>query len=113
MSIAAIVSLALGLFQDLKPNRDTTEAPVDWVEGVAIMVAIAIVVSTAHIWYIYVYLNVAFKVIVGSLNDWQKERQFQVLNEKKEERGVKVIRDGVEKVVDVKVSCSCSIFILS
>lgn len=52
-------------------------------------------------------------MIVGSLNDWQKERQFQVLNEKKEERGVKVIRDGVEKVVDVKVSCSCSIFILS
>jgi Ca2+-transporting ATPase len=84
LSIAAIVSLALGLFQDLKPNRDTTEAPVDWVEGVAIMVAIGIV------------------VIVGSLNDWQKERQFQTLNEKKEERGVKVIRDGVEKVVDVK-----------
>ncbi|EDR08465.1 Ca-transporting ATPase [Laccaria bicolor S238N-H82] len=84
LSIAAVVSLALGLFQDLKPNRDTTEAPVDWVEGVAIMVAIAIV------------------VIVGSLNDWQKERQFQTLNEKKEERGVKVIRDGVEKVVDVK-----------
>lgn len=41
--------------------------------------------------------------MVGSVNDWQKERQFQVLNEKKEERGVKVIRDGVEKIVDVKV----------
>jgi len=40
---------------------------------------------------------------VGSLNDWQKERQFRVLNEKKEERGVKVIRDGQEKVIDVKV----------
>lgn len=109
MSIAAIVSLALGLFQDLKPNRDTTEAPVDWVEGVAIMVAIGIVVSTSlsHI-LVYFFNNIAFKVIVGSLNDWQKERQFQTLNEKKEERGVKVIRDGVEKVVDVKVSCSRS-----
>jgi hypothetical protein len=42
-------------------------------------------------------------VVVGSLNDWQKERQFQVLNEKKEERGVKVIRDGVEHVIDIKV----------
>lgn len=51
-------------------------------------------------------------MIVGSLNDWQKERQFQTLNEKKEERGVKVIRDGVEKVVDVKVLCSRSILIL-
>ena len=40
--------------------------------------------------------------MVGSLNDWQKERQFQTLNEKKEERGVKVIRDGVEMVVDIK-----------
>ena len=42
------------------------------------------------------------QVMVGSLNDWQKERQFQTLNEKKEERGVKVIRDGVEMVVDIK-----------
>lgn len=40
--------------------------------------------------------------MVGSLNDWQKERQFQTLNEKKEERGVKVVRDGVEMVVDIK-----------
>jgi len=36
------------------------------------------------------------------LNDWQKERQFKVLNEKKEERGVKVIRNGVEHLIDVK-----------
>lgn len=56
----------------------------DWVEGVAIMVAILIV------------------VLVGSLNDWQKERQFKVLNEKKDERGVKVIRGGVERVIDIK-----------
>lgn len=43
------------------------------------------------------------KVVVGSVNDWQKERQFKALNERKEERGVKVIRDGVEKVIDIKV----------
>ncbi|KAJ3515894.1 hypothetical protein NLJ89_g1472 [Agrocybe chaxingu] len=67
LSIAAVISLAL-----------------DWVEGVAIIIAISIV------------------VIVGSLNDWQKERQFKALNERKEERGVKVIRDGVEKVIDIK-----------
>lgn len=42
------------------------------------------------------------QVMVGSLNDWQKERQFQKLNEKKEERGVKVIRGGKERVIDVK-----------
>ncbi|KAF8896568.1 calcium-transporting ATPase [Infundibulicybe gibba] len=81
LSIAAVISLALGLFQDFGTPRTNDEPPVDWVEGVAIMVAIAIV------------------VIVGSLNDWQKERQFQTLNDKKEERGVKVIREGVEREV--------------
>ena len=39
--------------------------------------------------------------MVGSVNDWQKERQFQVLDDKKEERGVKVIRNGIETVVDI------------
>ena len=40
--------------------------------------------------------------MVGSLNDRQKEKQFRILNDKKEERGVKVIRCGVERVIDVK-----------
>ncbi|TRM65028.1 hypothetical protein BD626DRAFT_547303 [Schizophyllum amplum] len=84
LSIAAAISLALGLFQDFGPSHNPEDPQVDWVEGVAIMVAIIIV------------------VMVGSVNDWQKERQFKTLNEKKEERGVKVIRDGVEKVVDIK-----------
>ncbi|KXN81316.1 Calcium-transporting ATPase 2 [Leucoagaricus sp. SymC.cos] len=84
LSIAAAISLALGLFQDFGPSRDPDEPPVDWVEGVAIIAAITIV------------------VLVGSLNDWQKERQFKKLNEKKEERGVKVIRDGQERVIDIK-----------
>ena len=48
LSIAAVVSLALGLFQDFGTHRDTSTPPVDWVEGVAIMVAIAIVVSCFH-----------------------------------------------------------------
>ncbi|KAG1747134.1 Ca-transporting ATPase [Suillus paluster] len=84
LSIAAVVSLALGLFQDFGTTLPAGEPPVDWVEGVAIMIAVLIV------------------VVVGSLNDWQKERQFKVLNEKKEERGVKVIRNGVERLIDVK-----------
>jgi len=83
LSIAAVVSLALGFFQDFGPSRTPGQPPVDWVEGVAIIVAIFIVVA------------------VGSLNDWQKERQFKVLNEKKEDRLVKVIRDGGERQIDV------------
>jgi len=84
LSIAAVISLALGFAQDFGTPREPGDPPVDWVEGVAIMVAILIV------------------VMVGSVNDWQKERQFKALNEKKDERGVKVIRGGVEKVIDIK-----------
>jgi len=93
LSIAAVVSLALGLFQDFGTPPQTVQCgtercnlpQVDWVEGVAIMVAVIIV------------------VVVGSLNDWQKERQFRALNEKKEDRGVKVIRHGDEMVINIKV----------
>jgi Ca2+-transporting ATPase len=56
---------------------------VDWVEGFAIIAAILIV------------------VIVGSLNDWQKEKQFKTLNAKKEDRLVTVIRSGREQRIDV------------
>ncbi|CAK5269233.1 unnamed protein product [Mycena citricolor] len=84
LSIAAVVSLALGLFQDFGTTRPAGQPPVDWVEGVAIMVAIVIV------------------VVVGSVNDWQKERQFKALNDKKEQRGVKVIRGGEEMLIDIK-----------
>jgi Ca2+-transporting ATPase len=45
LSIAAVVSLALGLFQDFGITRLADDPPVDWVEGVAIMVAILIVAS--------------------------------------------------------------------
>ncbi|CAE6429378.1 unnamed protein product [Rhizoctonia solani] len=92
LSIAAVVSLALGLYSDFgtppelvvcTSGEGLCEAPrVDWVEGVAIMIAILIV------------------VVVGSLNDWQKERQFRKLNDKKEDRGVKVIRDGKEQIIN-------------
>ena len=39
--------------------------------------------------------------MVDSLNDWQKERQFRIVNDK-EECGVKVIRLGVKHVIDIK-----------
>ena len=93
LSIAAVVSLALGLYQDLGTPPDISyspqcpegcpEARVDWVEGVAICVAIIIV------------------VLVGSVNDWQKEKQFQALNDKREDRSVKVLRGGNEMIIGV------------
>jgi len=83
LMVAAVVSLSLGLFQDFGTPRPDGEPPVDWVEGVTILVAIVIV------------------VLVGSLNDWQKEKQFKVLNEKREECVIKVIRDGEEQMTDI------------
>jgi len=38
---------------------------------------------------------------VGTLNDWQKERQFVKLNKKKDDRNVKVIRSGKSLEISV------------
>jgi Ca2+-transporting ATPase len=81
LSIAAVVSLALGLYQTFGSTEPG--AKVEWVEGVAIIVAIFIV------------------VMVGAVNDWQKERQFMKLNKKKDDRLVKVIRSGRTMKVSV------------
>jgi Ca2+-transporting ATPase len=76
LTIAAAVSLAVGLYEDIaQPEYDAqgNKIPgVKWVEGVAIIVAVVIV------------------VLVGSVNDFQKEKQFRKLNAKKEDRTVKV-----------------------
>ncbi|OTB03628.1 hypothetical protein M426DRAFT_173820 [Hypoxylon sp. CI-4A] len=83
LSVAAVVSLAIGLYQTFGIPSEDGQPSVEWVEGVAIIVAIVIV------------------VLVGSLNDWQKERQFAKLNKKKQDRVVRVIRSG--KTVEISV----------
>ncbi|PLN83841.1 putative P-type calcium ATPase [Aspergillus taichungensis] len=82
LTIAAIISLALGIYQSVTAKDG--EARVQWVEGVAIIVAIVIV------------------VIVGAANDWQKERQFVKLNKKKEDRTVKVVRSGKTSEISIQ-----------
>ncbi|KAI9800349.1 MAG: hypothetical protein M1825_004119 [Sarcosagium campestre] len=83
LTIAAVISLAVGLYQSLGQPHAPGVPALEWVEGVAIMVAIVIV------------------VVVGAINDWQKERQFVKLNKKKEDRTVKVIRSGVSQELSV------------
>lgn len=46
---------------------------------------------------------------IGSLKDWQKERQLKSLSDKRVV-SVKVIRDGEERVVDIQV---CSVIFCS
>ena len=83
------------------PGREPGRPPVDWIEGVAIIVAIFVVVCVFRLPHNVHTLTPVSKVMVGSLNDWQKERQFRILNDK-EERGVKVVRFGIEHAIDVK-----------
>ena len=77
LTVAAVIALALGIYQAIQSNG------VEWIEGVAIIVAIAVV------------------VIVGAANDWQKERQFAKLNAKKESRDVKVVRSGKTQEINI------------
>ena len=82
LTAAAIISLALGLYQTFG-TPSNGQPKVQWVEGVAIVAAILIV------------------VVVGAMNDYQKERQFIKLNKKKEDRVVKVIRSGKTQELSV------------
>lgn len=83
LTIAAVISLSLGLYQTFGITHEHGEPKVEWVEGVAIIVAIVIV------------------VVVGAANDWQKERQFVKLNRKKDDRFIKVIRSGKTREISV------------
>ncbi|KAL4802596.1 hypothetical protein BDV18DRAFT_62725 [Aspergillus unguis] len=71
LTIAAVVSLALGIYE-----AASGQSRVDWIEGVAVCVAIAIVVA------------------VTAGNDWQKQRSFARLNKRKLDREVRVTRSG-------------------
>lgn len=84
LTIAAIVSLALGVYEAVGAKRGPNEPqPLDWVEGLAIEVAVVIV------------------VLVTGLNDYRREKQFVALNAKKEDRQVKAIRSGKSVLISV------------
>ncbi|KAJ5174532.1 Calcium-transporting ATPase 2 [Penicillium canariense] len=78
LTIAAIVSLSLGIYETVDGGTG-----VDWVEGVAICVAILIV------------------TVVTAANDWQKEKQFAKLNKRNNDREVKVIRSGKSMMISI------------
>lgn len=59
LTIAAVISLSLGIYESVDGGTG-----VEWVEGVAICVAILIV------------------TVVTAANDWQKEKQFAKLNKR-------------------------------
>lgn len=88
LSGAACLSFLLGLYQVFyQPPQYDPEGneirKVDWIEGVAIMIAVVVV------------------VLVGAINDYQKELQFMKLNRKKEDHDVVVVRNGHKVLVSI------------
>ncbi|KAJ5178255.1 ATPase P-type K/Mg/Cd/Cu/Zn/Na/Ca/Na/H-transporter [Penicillium coprophilum] len=73
---AAIISLALGLYQTFGTKHTPNNPPVEWVEGVAILVAIVVI------------------TLAGAANDYQKEYKFRKLNKKQQDRNVWVLRSA-------------------
>ncbi|CAH8553228.1 unnamed protein product [Heterobilharzia americana] len=81
LMVAAAVSLLLALYTKYfggeDHTSDETEGEVSWIEGVAILCAVVVV------------------VLVTATNDWQKERQFRGLQDKIEsDHKMSVVRDG-------------------
>jgi len=68
LTVAAFISLFIGIFVEQKP--------LGWLEGVAILSAVVVVVT------------------VASVNDYQKEKQFRDLNAKKEDVQITVMRSS-------------------
>ena len=86
LTAAAAVSLIIGFYQTFGNIHTLDEPRKGWaegVEGVAILTAIIII------------------VLVASVNDWQKERQFAKLNKKKLDRTVKVIRSAKSQEIPI------------
>lgn len=73
--VAAVVSLAIGMYED--PAKG-------WIEGAAILFAVFIV------------------AIVTATNNYNKELQFRKLNAVKDDVTVSVVRDGKPSSVNVK-----------
>ena len=80
LQVAAVVSLALSFYKPPKKEDDDSveeENHADWIEGVAILLAVVIV------------------VLVTAFNDWSKERQFRGLQDRIEgEQTFSVIRSS-------------------
>eukprot|EP00002_Diphylleia_rotans_P002961 TRINITY_DN1196_c0_g1_i1.p1 TRINITY_DN1196_c0_g1~~TRINITY_DN1196_c0_g1_i1.p1 ORF type:complete len:1056 (+),score=254.28 TRINITY_DN1196_c0_g1_i1:49-3216(+) len=74
---SAAVSIALGIYEDI------THGVKGWVEGVAILFSVFIVVS------------------VSALNDYAKEKQFRKLNAQAADVAINVIRDGKQQTVSI------------
>ena len=64
LSIVAVISVSLGLYQSFGQPHAPGQPRVEWVDGITIVTAVAIV------------------VVASALNDYRREQQFRQLNKK-------------------------------
>lgn len=84
LTAAAVVSLALGIYEAVGREKTPDEPQsLDWVEGLAIEIAVVIV------------------VLVTGLTDYRREKQFVALNARKDDRQVKAVRSGRSVLISV------------
>ena len=84
LTVVALISLVLGVYEAVGRTRQPNEPPsLDWVEGLAIEIAVVIV------------------VLVTGLTDYRREKQFAALSAKKDDRQVKAIRSGKSVLISV------------
>eukprot|EP00732_Lithocolla_globosa_P001643 Lithocolla_globosa_v1_NODE_856_length_3177_cov_20.386611.p1 type:complete len:999 gc:universal NODE_856_length_3177_cov_20.386611:3080-84(-) len=79
---AAVISIAIGVYEAVAIEHEEDELG-SWIEGVAILAAVVVV------------------VLAGSINDYQKEKQFRKLNAVKDDHEIKVLRSGTQMQVSV------------
>lgn len=81
LTISATISLVIGIYQSLDAGEGGSN--IEWVDGVTVVVAILVI------------------VFASAATDWQKNRKFAKLNERKEQRDVLVIRSGCDRQISV------------
>ncbi|KAJ3017455.1 UNVERIFIED_CONTAM: hypothetical protein HDU68_011683 [Siphonaria sp. JEL0065] len=81
LSIVSTISLSIGIYTDSKEANPADR--IHWIEGFSVMIAVIIV------------------VLASSINDLQKDKQFRMLNAKKEDRTVKGIRNGQTQMISI------------
>ncbi|CAF0774281.1 unnamed protein product [Didymodactylos carnosus] len=83
--VCSFVSIGLSFYKPPTENTETKEANIEWVEGVAILMAVLVV------------------VLVTAFNDWRKEKQFRGLQAKIENDQLSnVIRNGKIQQINVQ-----------
>ncbi|ORZ17688.1 hypothetical protein BCR42DRAFT_450257 [Absidia repens] len=88
LTIAALISLGIGLWKDNNDQGIPDEPKVGWIEGTAILIAVIVVVLT------------------NAINDYQRESQFKKLNAKHHQNQfIKVLRGGRVQRLHVQKIC--------